>query len=185
MWQLRSSCCGVGVKEWACFPGSVGLIPSLFVRWVKDPALLQLWCSLQLWLRFGHWPRNFYMLWVQLKKRKKRGWHLSRDMKGGSQPGAKLSNHLVLCYLNSHSSNESFHLAKLKLCLLNNNLSFPPPLAITILLSASMNLISVQDFERSSVGAEVKKWFILPSASRKQSWLWTRSSGIAILGCKT
>ena len=31
---------------------------SLVVQWVKDLALLLLWC------RFDHWPRNFCMLWA-------------------------------------------------------------------------------------------------------------------------
>ena len=25
-------------------------------QWVKDPGLLQLWCTLQLWFRFDPWP---------------------------------------------------------------------------------------------------------------------------------
>ena len=38
---------------------------------VKDPVLLQLWCRLELWLRFNPWPRKFQMLWVQQNKPKK------------------------------------------------------------------------------------------------------------------
>ena len=40
------------------------------VQWVKDPVLLQLWCRLQLRLRFDPWSRNFHMLWVWLKEKK-------------------------------------------------------------------------------------------------------------------
>ena len=29
---------------------------------LKDPELPQLWCRLQLWLRFNPWPGNFHML---------------------------------------------------------------------------------------------------------------------------
>ena len=35
---------------------------------LKDPALLQLWCRLQLQLRFTAWPGNFYMLLVWPQK---------------------------------------------------------------------------------------------------------------------
>ena len=38
------------------------------VQWVKDLVLLQLWCWLQLRLRFDPWPGNFHMLWVWPKK---------------------------------------------------------------------------------------------------------------------
>ena len=48
-------------------------IPSLgLVEWVKDPVLLQLWCSLQLKLGVDLWPRNFHMPWVRLKKKRKK-----------------------------------------------------------------------------------------------------------------
>ena len=40
---------------------------------LKDLALLQLQCSLQLWLRFSPWPRNFHMLWVRPLKKKTSG----------------------------------------------------------------------------------------------------------------
>jgi len=36
-------------------------------QWVKDLALLQLWCRLQLWLGFHPWPGNFRISQVQLK----------------------------------------------------------------------------------------------------------------------
>ena len=32
-----------------------GSIPGL-LQWIKNPALLQLWCRSQLWLRFDPWP---------------------------------------------------------------------------------------------------------------------------------
>lgn len=35
------------------------------VQWVKDLALPQLWCRLQLWLGFSPWPRNVHMPQVQ------------------------------------------------------------------------------------------------------------------------
>ena len=41
------------------------------VQWVKNPALLKLWCRLQLQLRFYPWLGNFRMPQVQLKKEKK------------------------------------------------------------------------------------------------------------------
>ena len=34
------------------------------VQWVPDPALLQLWCRLQLWLAFHPWPRSFHVSWL-------------------------------------------------------------------------------------------------------------------------
>ena len=39
-------------------------------QWVKDPAQLQLWCKLQLWLGFSPWPGNFHMPWVWLPPQK-------------------------------------------------------------------------------------------------------------------
>lgn len=61
--------------------------------------------------------------------------------------------------------------------LIEQKLLIPCPPQQTILLSASVNLTSGQDFERGSVRAKVKKWSILPSASRHpgNSWLWTLS----------
>ena len=38
---------------------------------VKDLVLLQLWCRLQLKLRFNPWPKELHMLSVQPKKKKK------------------------------------------------------------------------------------------------------------------
>ena len=37
-------------------------------QWVKESALPQLWCRLQLQLRFSPWPGNFHMLWAWPKK---------------------------------------------------------------------------------------------------------------------
>ena len=62
--MLRNS----GLMIWLLC-GGIGLIPHL-AQEVKDPALPGLWCRLQLWIRFGSWPRNFHMLQVQLKKKK-------------------------------------------------------------------------------------------------------------------
>jgi len=45
------------IKE---FPG--GLV-------VKEPVLSLLWLSLQLWLGFNCWPRNFHMPWAQPEKK--------------------------------------------------------------------------------------------------------------------
>ena len=39
---------------------------SLVAQWAKDPALQPLWC------RFDPWPRNFCILWVWPKKKKKK-----------------------------------------------------------------------------------------------------------------
>ena len=60
-----------GLKIWCCLSGTVsggsgccwgaGSISSL-VQWVEDLALQQLWCRLQLWLRFNPWPRELHML---------------------------------------------------------------------------------------------------------------------------
>ena len=46
-------------------------------QWVKDLVLLQLWhnCRLKLWLGFDPYPRNFYILWLQ-SKRKEEGRNL-------------------------------------------------------------------------------------------------------------
>ena len=61
------------VNDPACLCGGAGSIPSL-ARWVKDPALLELWYGLQLWLSLNPWPGNFHMLWVQpeMKGREKK-----------------------------------------------------------------------------------------------------------------
>ena len=40
-------------------------------HWVKDLALLQLWCRVQLHLGFSLWPRNIHMLQGRPKKEKK------------------------------------------------------------------------------------------------------------------
>ena len=59
-----------GLRIWYCLCGSTSVIPGP-VQWVKDLALMQLWCRLQLQLRFNPWPRNLHMLWVQPKKKEK------------------------------------------------------------------------------------------------------------------
>ena len=66
-------CVGVPtVAQWvndpACLCQGAGLSPGL-TKWVKDSALLQLWCRLQLRLGFDPWPGNLHMLQVQLKKK--------------------------------------------------------------------------------------------------------------------
>ena len=50
--------------------GDAGLIPSP-VWWVKDPALSQLWNSLQMWLGFSPWLGNFHMLYLSEKGKAK------------------------------------------------------------------------------------------------------------------
>ena len=57
------------VKELAFSLYSVGLMPR---AGVKDLVLLQLWCGLQLWLRFDPWPRNFHLPGMWPKKGKKK-----------------------------------------------------------------------------------------------------------------
>ena len=56
------------VNDPACLCGGTGWIPSL-EQWVKDVALLQVWCRSQLWLIFNPWSRNFQMprLWLGKK----------------------------------------------------------------------------------------------------------------------
>ena len=44
---------------------------SLAVHWVKDPALSLQRLRLLLWHRCDPWPRNFHMLQVEPKKKKK------------------------------------------------------------------------------------------------------------------
>ena len=58
-----------GVRVQHYLYSSTGSIPHP-LQWVKDLALLQLWHRSKLQLRFIHWPRNFHMLWVQLKTSK-------------------------------------------------------------------------------------------------------------------
>ena len=55
------------VNDPACLFGVASLIPCL-VRWVKDLALLQLWCRSQLQLRFSPWRGHFHIPRVLLKK---------------------------------------------------------------------------------------------------------------------
>ena len=50
-------------------------VPTVVQR-VKNLALPQLWCRLQLQLDFDPWPRNFHMSWAQLKKKKKNIYQL-------------------------------------------------------------------------------------------------------------
>ena len=45
---------------------------SSVAQWVKDPALLQLWCRLQLQLQLDTWPKDFHMPQVWQKKKKKK-----------------------------------------------------------------------------------------------------------------
>ena len=65
------------LRIWSYFWGSTGLIPSL-VQWVKDPALLRLWCRSQLQLSFSPWHRNFPMPWAQLKKKRNKRAHIAK-----------------------------------------------------------------------------------------------------------
>ena len=65
-WEFPLWCSGLRIWHHLC--DSVGWIPGLVQR-VKDLALLQWWCRLQLQLSFISWPRNFCMPWVQPKKK--------------------------------------------------------------------------------------------------------------------
>lgn len=57
------------VNGLTCLCSIAGSIPSP-AQWVKDPVWLQLWCRLQVQLRFN--PQNFKMPRVRLKKGKKK-----------------------------------------------------------------------------------------------------------------
>ena len=57
------------VNDPVCLRGGAGLIPSPG-QWVKDVALLQLWCRSQLWLRFDPWTRDYQ----KRKKKKSISW---------------------------------------------------------------------------------------------------------------
>ena len=59
-------------KESYCSSGHFGdtSLTSSLVQWVKDLALLQLWCRLQ--LRFDLWRGNFHVPSVKKKKKKKK-----------------------------------------------------------------------------------------------------------------
>ena len=59
------------VNDLACLCCSAVLI-SGGAQWVKDLALPQLPCRLQLRLRFDPWPENFHIPWVSLKKKGKK-----------------------------------------------------------------------------------------------------------------
>ena len=50
----------LSLQGWGSEPGPA--------QWVKDLALLQLWCRSQLHLRFDPWSRNSHVPWVQPKK---------------------------------------------------------------------------------------------------------------------
>ena len=62
-----------GLRTRCCLCWAEGLLPGP-TQWVKDLALLQLWCRSQLWLRIHPWPGNFQMLqeWQKKKKKKKK-----------------------------------------------------------------------------------------------------------------
>ena len=53
----------------------------LVAKQIKDLALLLLWLWFLLWLGFNFWPGNFYMLWVQSKKKKKKKTWGAKDWK--------------------------------------------------------------------------------------------------------
>ena len=59
----------VNVLAFLC--GIGGSIPSLS-WWVKDLALMQLWCRSPLQLEFDSWPGNFHMPLCGKKKKKKK-----------------------------------------------------------------------------------------------------------------
>ena len=62
------------VAGWIKDPTAAGLVTvevwvqSCLVQWIKDLALLQLWCRLQLKVRFDPWLGNFHVSLVQPKK---------------------------------------------------------------------------------------------------------------------
>ena len=107
-------------------------------------------------------------------------WHLSGDLKGEELAWGEAFHHSVLCYQDSHTSWEHFSSCKTETLPVNSS-PFPPPLATIILFSASVNLTSVQDFERSSVEAEVRKWPSLLHAARKQLRSWRMSTYLVSL----
>ena len=59
------------VNDPACFCGVAGSGASP-AQWVKDLALLQLWCKLQMQLGFDPWPQELHMPRVQPGKKKKK-----------------------------------------------------------------------------------------------------------------
>ena len=59
------------VNDPACLSGDAGLIPSQVQR-VKEPALLELWCRFELWLRSDPQVENFHMPRRCQKRRKKK-----------------------------------------------------------------------------------------------------------------
>ena len=71
--SLGSSHCGAAssgyyCSSFGCCCRGVGLIPSP-APWVKDLALLQLWCSSWLWLGFSPWPWNFHVPGVKVARK--------------------------------------------------------------------------------------------------------------------
>jgi len=58
------------VNDLASLSGGTGLIPCP-LQWVRDPALLPLWCKSKLWLGFDPWPGNFHVPRAPLKKKRK------------------------------------------------------------------------------------------------------------------
>ena len=54
--------------QWLWLLLRCGFDPRLAL-WVKDVALLQLWCTSQLHLGFDPWPGNVHMLWVWPKNK--------------------------------------------------------------------------------------------------------------------
>ena len=73
------------VNDLACLCGTMS---STFgpAQEAKDPAMLQLWCRLQLQLDLIPWPGNFHKLQVQTKKKKKKR---SRETKGTHKKNIK------------------------------------------------------------------------------------------------
>ena len=68
---------------------------SAATHWVKDPVLLQLWHSLQLWLGFNPWPGNFHMVQdaaIKTKQNKKQNSFSA----GKGAPAPALENPAVL-----------------------------------------------------------------------------------------
>ena len=72
IWRLSGVLTGA---QWVNNPADLCGAPVGFlaqVQWVKDWALLQLWCGLKLQLGFDSWPGNFHTLqkWPKKKERK-------------------------------------------------------------------------------------------------------------------
>jgi len=62
-WE-RPYAAGTALKRTTAKKGTYSMGTVSAAAWVKDQALLQLWCRSQLWLGFDSWPRNLHTPWV-------------------------------------------------------------------------------------------------------------------------